>query len=339
MPLDELHLAASAVQTNVSAPILAPLPLKFGPASGAVFSDTPAQIPRKVPPRRIALSGGGVRTIAHCGALEAWRDAGVLGCVEEYCGVSGGAFVALILCLGYTLEELKRLCLEFDFNLLNTFDPEQAFLFLETLGLDTGHALERLLVSILKHKGLQASSTFSELSDENPRLRVYATNLTKSCIQEFSKQKTPQAQILFAVRSSMSLPLYYTPMRESSTGHTYVDGGVLHNLPIAFLTAEEAHDTWGIMFSPSDKTKTDPSASVVDYMKHLYDSMLQMRYEGLLRPYNHQILKIPLSHISPIHFAMDIHEKKEMISVSYDKAREFLFQPSSWKPVRRNSVS
>ncbi len=285
-----------------------------------------------------------MRTLAHCGALAAWRDGGVLGCVEEYLGVSGGAFVALILCLGYTLDELRRLCLEFDFNTLNTFDPEQAFLFLETLGLDTGHALERLLRSILKFKGYASTATFSELPETTPQLRVYATNLTTSTIQEFSKKKTPTAEILFAVRSSMSLPLYYTPMRETGTGHTYVDGGVLHNLPLAFLTPDEAHSTWGIMFSqpvrdPSSPS-SNPSSSIFEYVKHLYDSMLQMRYEGMLRPMNHLICRIPIAHISPIHFAMTQQEKEEMIQVAYTAARDFVYaQDMPWKPLRRNSVS
>jgi NTE family protein len=313
-------------------------------AGGAVktshaLSDLSHQKPRKVPPRRIALSGGGIRTIAHAGALQTWRDAGILECVHEYLGVSGGAFVAMILCLGYSIDELRRLCLKYDFNMLNTFDPEQAFLFLETLGLDTGHALERLLVSILKHKGYGPHATFKELSDDLPVLRVYATNLTTSEVQEFSKRVTPDTEIVFAVRSSMSLPLYYTPMREPSTGHTFVDGGVLHNLPMAFLTEEELHDTWGIMFNQPSAELGNPSAGIVEYMKHLYNSMLHKRYEGMLRSMSHKILRIPIGHISPIHFSLTQDEKEEILQQAAEEARAFLYGPPAWIPVRRNSVS
>jgi predicted acylesterase/phospholipase RssA len=352
MPANVLHPVADVVQTNASVLTSEPQPSKAAAEAVARTSlitkkEVPhPTTPRKIPPRRIALSGGGIRTIAHCGALLAWRDEGVLSCVNEYLGVSGGAFIALILCLGYSLEELHRLCLEFDFNLLNTFDPAEALSFLDRFGLDTGHALEKLLVSILKHKGYPPTATFDSLPTDGsvPRLRVFATNLSTSSIQEFSALKTPNAQIVFAVRSSMSLPIYYTPMREQTTGHTYVDGGVLHNLPLAFLTEEEAHDTWGIMFSnpPVGDTATgvaDPQASIFDYMKHLYNSMLQMRYEGLLRPSNHKILRIPCGHISPIHFAACRQEKEDMISLGAKVAREFVYGPHSWKPVRRNSVT
>lgn len=254
--------------------------------------------------------------------------------------MSGGSFVALILSLGYTLEELKRLCLEFDFNLLNTFDPDMALSFLDSLGLDTGHALERLLISILKHKGLQAHATFKEMPNTSPTLRVYATNLTTSTIREFSKEKTPDVEIVFAVRSSMSLPLYYTPMRESSSGHTYVDGGVLHNLPMAFLQDDELHETWGIMFSqPSDIDVRDPSSSIFDYMKHLYNSMLHKRYEGLLKSMHHKILQIPIGNISPIHFSMTKQEKEDILNIAYKEATQFVYGPHLYTIQRRNSVS
>lgn len=297
------------------------------------------QKPRKVPPRRIALSGGGIRTIAHAGALQAWRDAGVLSAVREYLGVSGGAFVAMILCLGYSIDELRRLCIEFDFNTLNTFDPDQAFLFLETLGLDTGHALERLLVSILKHKGYGPHATFQELSDQTPILRVFATNLTTCEVQEFSKAVTPTTEIIFAVRSSMSLPLYYTPMKHPDSGHTFVDGGVLHNLPMAFLKEEELHDTWGIMFNQPPAALGNPSAGIFEYMKHLYNSMLHKRYEGMLRSMSHKILRIPIAHISPIHFSLSQQEKEDILREAAANAAEFLYGGPGWKLVRRNSVS
>lgn len=338
MPSSEQHHDAVGAQINVSVLDGVPLPLT-AVATSLTLSSLSQQKPRKVPPRRIALSGGGIRTIAHAGALQAWRDEGVLTCVREYLGVSGGAFVAMILCLGYTIDELRRLCVEYDFNMLNTFDPEQAFLFLETLGLDSGHALERLLISILKHKGYGPHAKFKDLSDELPVLRVFATNLTTSEVQEFSKRVMPESEIVFAVRSSMSLPLYYTPMREPNTGHTYVDGGVLHNLPMAFLTKAELHDTWGIMFNQPASTLGNPSASILDYMKHLYNSMLHKRYEGLLASFSHKILRIPIGHISPIHFSLTQPEKEEILSRAAEVARAFLYEPTHWIPIRRNSVS
>jgi NTE family protein len=341
MRATEQHHDASVVQTSVSVPIseLPPLTATTTSSSSTRKKEAPPFRTTKLPPQRIALSGGGIRTIAHLGALRAWKEAGVLNCVKEYIGVSGGAFISLILCLGYTLDEAIRLCLSIDFSVMNSFDPENAFSFLETLGFDTGEGLESMLRVLLKHKGLGPHATFSELSDSTPRLRVYATNLTKSSIKEFSKEKTPDVELLFALRSSMSLPLYYTPVREGMTGDTYVDGGVLHNLPMAFLREEELHTTWGCMFSQPEGAHSDPMESVFSYMKHLYNSMLQMRYEGLLVPMNHRICRIPCGHISPVHFSATSAERAAMLDYGARAAETFLYGPPGWRIVRRNSVS
>ncbi len=57
-----------------------------------------------IPPRRIVLSGGGMRAVAHIGALQVLEARGHLAHVKEYVGVSAGAFLAFCLAIGYTLK-------------------------------------------------------------------------------------------------------------------------------------------------------------------------------------------------------------------------------------------
>ena len=92
----------------------------------------------KIPPRRLALCGGGIRCIAHVGVFKELSKHNYLTHVKEIFGVSGGALIGLAYCLGYSLEQLERLALELDFSILKNISPESAFEFPITFGLDSG---------------------------------------------------------------------------------------------------------------------------------------------------------------------------------------------------------
>jgi NTE family protein len=56
-------------------------------------------------------------------------------------------------------------------------------------------------------------------------------------VKEMSYEKTPDMSVAKAIRASMSLPILYTPVKDGDS--LLVDGGLLHNLPLAFLKEEE----------------------------------------------------------------------------------------------------
>ncbi len=61
-------------------------------------------------PRTIVLGGGGVKAIAHIGALQELNDLGLLQLVRKYVGLSAGSLVAFGMVLGYTIAALKDIC-------------------------------------------------------------------------------------------------------------------------------------------------------------------------------------------------------------------------------------
>ena len=75
-----------------------------------------------LPPKRICLSGGGIRTIAYVGALEVLASHGLLKNVREYVGVSAGAFIAFTICVGFTFEEINKIALQYDFGALRNME-------------------------------------------------------------------------------------------------------------------------------------------------------------------------------------------------------------------------
>ena len=67
-------------------------------------------------PYRIYLSGGGIASAGHIGALQELSKHISLVSVKEWMGVSAGAFVSMCLCIGYTLDEMTDFCIRFDFS-------------------------------------------------------------------------------------------------------------------------------------------------------------------------------------------------------------------------------
>jgi predicted acylesterase/phospholipase RssA len=293
-----------------------------------------------LPPKRIALSGGGMKGIAHIGALEVLEKEGLLRCVKEYIGTSVGALISFALCIGYTLPELHTLCIALDFTLTQNIEPDNLFKCMETYGFDDGVNIEKLLVILLKAKRLPAAITFEELDallPDAPALRVYALKLKTYTIQEFSFEKTPRVEVKWAVQASMTIPIYFTPMNDGT--ELYVDGGVVAHFPFHHLTDDERSDALGLAFQRADSnidiTKLD------QYLLKLYYSVYHHQNSQLYKAWGHRIIQINCGDFPSLYFGADPDEKSTLIECGADAARNYL-DNQKWiqgkAPARRYSL-
>jgi NTE family protein len=229
---------------------------------------------KKIPPRRLCLSGGGIKAVSYVGAFEALEEHGFLKQVKEICGVSAGSLIGLSYCLGYTLNELRIFCRDFDFSLIRHLEMENILEFTEKLGFDSGERLLLLLKSVMKQKGFNPLATFADIfsSTSKTRLRVYATDMNTCTIREFSLQKTPTVPIVEAVRASMSLPFYFIPFPDPITGHLLSDGGLINNYPMEFLNRKEQEESLGFVFS-IDHIRRETIDDLFIYLNQMHGCM------------------------------------------------------------------
>lgn len=297
-----------------------------------------------IPPRRIVLSGGGIRALAHLGALEILEPKGLLKAVKEYVGVSAGAFVGFSLVIGYTIQELKLLCSAFDFSLLRNLDPESALEFPVSFGFDNGANLMKLLESLLRIKGLSTTLTFGEWAThhpEGPFLRCFATDLYTTQPREFSTKATPTVKLLDALRATMSLPAYFTPVNDPITGHMLVDGGILHNFPLAFLPFSERNDSLGISFS-YEHTNVREIPDLLSFFSQIFACYYIPRTYALHTQHPERCIVVPCGHIQAWNFEATQTEREEIMEMGRQAVHAFLqsFErvESHKKPIRRFSV-
>jgi predicted acylesterase/phospholipase RssA len=293
-----------------------------------------------IPPRRIVLSGGGMRAVAHLGALQVLESRGLLSAVKEYVGVSAGALVGFCLCIGYTLKELQLIMSMFDFQLIRNITPETMLNFPTTYGLDNGENLGKLLHSVMRIKGIPIDATFGELN-RPIQFRCFASDLFSCSVREFSKEKTPTVKLTVALRASMCLPAYFTPIEDPITHHLLVDGGIMNNYPIAFLTPEERKTSLGIMFS-YDHSTVDEIQDLGHFFYQIYACYYMPRWRQTVSLHPTGTIIIPCGHFPSYDFESTVEERQALFEEGRLAAEEYLERHAHGlvyqKPLRRYSV-
>jgi NTE family protein len=189
--------------------------------------------------QNLVFEGGGVKGIAYGGALAILDNMGILTNISRVAGTSAGAINAVLLALGYNSQEVSKIIAETDFK---SFEDRKTFLaslygFTKTYGWFKGDAFQVWMGKLIENKTGSKNFTFGDLYNAAEKskqsfrlLYIIATNLTKQTAQIFSHEKTPEVPIMYAVRMSMSIPLYFRSVKLFND--IMVDGGVTYNYPI-----------------------------------------------------------------------------------------------------------
>lgn len=156
-------------------------------------------------PLALALSGGGVRAVAHLGVIEVLQREGYR--VESIAGSSGGALAGVLLCDGYAPREVLEV-----YRRLSRFDLMRHF---RRGGMFALEGLKRLLETHLSVSRIEALQL--------PCI-IAATDLSSGRIRYFDSG--PAAELAAA---SSSLVPFFAPVRYE--GMQLGDGGFMDNMP------------------------------------------------------------------------------------------------------------
>jgi NTE family protein len=155
----------------------------------------------------LVLSGGGTRGFAHLGVIEALNEAGIFPDVIS--GTSAGAIIGVLYADGHAPKEILKLM-----NVGSRLDFMRPALPREGLLQING------IIKILKTS--LHSKNFNELKIP---LYVTATDLNNGKAVYFS-----EGDLFDPVIASASIPVVFQPVKIGDI--SYVDGGVLDNLPL-----------------------------------------------------------------------------------------------------------
>ncbi|WP_194775765.1 patatin-like phospholipase family protein [Pararhodonellum marinum] len=155
----------------------------------------------------IALSGGGVRGIAHLGVLQGLNELGIFP--DRVSGTSAGAIAGAMYCYGYKPKEILDIIVKTNF-----------FKFLRPAISWTG-ILKMDVVEVLYNQYLP-NCRFENLKVP---LTIAATDIKKGKVVYFT-----EGELIRHLMASSCIPGMFDPILID--GDYFVDGGVLNNLPV-----------------------------------------------------------------------------------------------------------
>lgn len=241
------------------------------------------------PFKNLVFKGGGVKGIAYVGALKALENAGILPEITGFAGTSAGAITAALASCKISSDALNTFLSSTNYN--DFKDKGSVFNFLNDLANHFGpyegnYFLNDWFKIFLKQQGIDPNITFSGVYNSfGSSLKIFSTDLNTQTVQEFSEKTTPNVQIAFAVRASMSIPMFFRGWQfpdSQPTDHIYVDGGVMYNYPIDSFdsAASPLNQTLGFFLTDLTGQPTPPNGLTYGvthmelYVKSLFEALL-----------------------------------------------------------------
>lgn len=197
----------------------------------------------------LVLSGGGSRGLAHIGVFKALEEDGIE--IDLIVGTSIGSAMGAIYSAGYDSGQMIRLFSRIDWQqffegydervnkfLTQKLDEDEFLLKLRVgrgkVSIPTGYtksfSVQSQLTQILGPANYISRGDFDRLK---PRFRSVACDLATGKAIIFDKGNLP-----FAVRGSMSIPLYFEPVEYK--GMWLVDGGLRYPIPVEIADSMSA---------------------------------------------------------------------------------------------------
>nr|WP_305888665.1 patatin-like phospholipase family protein [Methylomonas sp. SURF-2] len=304
-----------------------------------------------------AFEGGGVRAAAHAGAYEAAREAGIA--FGRVAGTSGGSIVAALIAANASPKYLSDLLLRTDLSRFQSAADSRDSVFaertwkLKLLKCITWGKL-RVFAKVALNSGLYSSKPLEDWMEDNLKnlvahlrapgetgpikfheltlpLHIVATDLTTGKPKEWSKEKTPDEAVAFAVRCSCSIPFFYQAVDNKQS--VLVDGGAVSNLP-SFVFTELLNSGEGrsvlsrvLAFRLIEDANTRKGISdLADFAGRLSNAVIDgASYIQAILQQNTYVIPIPTGSIKSTDFVgVGENEKLQLHKAGIDAVRSFV---------------
>lgn len=220
----------------------------------------------------IALSGGGIRGIAHAGVLKALEDNGIK--IDIIGGTSSGSMIAMLYASGYSPYHIYRLFKKYskDIAKVNTKPIIKSYMLNKKItlkGLKTGNSVEKIFDEIINKQGIY------KVSDIKMPVVIPTVDLM-NCKEYIFTNNPPEEKDRYitdinvgkAVRASSSFSAVFSPCEYKE--HAFIDGGALDNIPVEEVKKQGADIVIGVKFN-SDKITED--SNIMDMTMKAIDIM------------------------------------------------------------------
>lgn len=226
----------------------------------------------------LALSGGGIRGIAHAGVLKALEENNIK--IDAIGGTSSGSIISTLYAMGYSPYYIYILFKRYAKDLVNqnsasTITSLKGFMTnkkTEFSGFYSGEEIEKLINEVALRKGIKKISdikipiSIPTVDIQNSKEYIF-TNKIPENVEDKTKYIT-DISIGKAIRASSSFPVVFNPCEYGK--HKFLDGGILDNIPSSEVRKQDVDKIISVNFKADD---INEQSNVMDIMMRAIDIM------------------------------------------------------------------
>lgn len=226
----------------------------------------------------LALSGGGIRGIAHAGVLKALEENNIK--IDAIGGTSSGSIISTLYAMGYSPYYIYILFKRYAKDLVNqnslsTITSLKGFMTnkkTEFSGFYSGEEIEKGFNEVALRKGIKRISdikmpiSIPAVDVQNSKEYIF-TNKIPENVEDKTKYIT-DISIGKAIRASSSFPVVFNPCEYGK--HKFLDGGILDNIPSSEVRKQGADKIISVNFKADD---INEQSNVMDIMMRAIDIM------------------------------------------------------------------
>ena len=226
----------------------------------------------------IALSGGGIRGIAHAGVLKALEENNIQ--IDAIGGTSSGSIISTLYAMGYSPYYIYILFKRYAKDLLNqnsitTITSLKNFMANKKTnfsGFYSGEEIENAFNEIAKRKGIKNIADIKipivipavDIQDSNEY--IFTNNIPNEI--ENKEKYITNISIGKAIRASSSFPVAFDLCEYEK--HKFLDGGILDNFPSLEVKKQGVDKVLTINFKADD---IDENSNLMDIVMRSIDIM------------------------------------------------------------------
>lgn len=226
----------------------------------------------------LALSGGGIRGIAHAGVLKALEENNIK--IDFIGGTSSGSIISTLYAMGYSPYYIYILFKRYAKDLVNqnslsTITSLGSFMTNKKThfsGFYSGEEIEKGFNEIALRKGIKKISdikmpiSIPAVDFQDSKEYIFTNNVPKET--ENKNKYITEISIGKAIRASSSFPVVFSPCEYGS--HKFLDGGILDNFPSLEVKKQGADKVLTVNFKADD---INEESNIMDIIMRSIDIM------------------------------------------------------------------
>ena len=267
------------------------------------------------------FGGGAVRGLCYVGVLKAFKELDIE--IGSLAGSSVGAVFASLLAAGYSEDELKDMFLEFNFHAFRDinigFTPDLSFskgeVFLNWLR-------EKISYKVLGNKTTTTPVCFKDLKKD---LFILTTDLKENKPFVFSRQKTPDVEVAFAVRASAGMPGLMKPVNYKDS--ILIDGDLSKSWPVWKTDTSLICDDYRILEFRLEGSNDANIKNPIDYFLTVYNTLSYLATSNIIDKYQKKdkfdYIIFDTKDLVFIDFTLSKDEREKLITLGYRETMKY----------------